>query len=62
MTCLHALMDGQIGQRDASYILPLIYVDIFSCEATLDNTQNVPPSLNSLHHYRNYMLPLHLEA
>ena len=32
---------------------------IFSCEATLDNTQNVAKSLTpSLHHYRNYMFSL----
>ena len=33
---------------------------VFSCEATLDNTENVTNSLT--HHYRNSMLPLHLEA
>ena len=53
------VMKNKLGQSWTK----LRQAEIISCEATLDNTQNVLPSLTPwLHHYRNYMLPLNLEA
>ena len=56
--------DEGILLRSAIYSILIFF---FSCEATLDNTQNVPPSLpnslpNSLYHYRNCMLTVQLET